>query len=139
MCEEWRLSVHYMGEVIASAPSNSISLTQGFAGTVNTALAMLYLFKLMALLIPVHFCIFIGEKCQSFEKAFLFSGVFILLPAAAYYFGADALAFATPASFLADSSPIFYGTNTIPAFVVWMIASVLALFVAKRSWCRTLK
>ena len=139
MCEEWRLSVNYMGEVIAYAPSNSIFLTQGFAGTVNTALAMLYLFKLMALLIPVHFCIFIGEKCQSFEKAFLFSGVFILLPAAAYYFGADALAFATPASFLADSSPIFYGTNTIPAFVVWMIASVLALFVAKRSWCRTLK
>lgn len=139
MCEEWRLSVNYMGEVIASAPSNSISLTQGFAGTVNTALAMLYLFKLMALLIPVHFCIFIGEKCQSFEKAFLFSGVFILLPAAAYYFGADALSFVTPASFLADNSPIFYGTNTIPAFVVWMIASVLALFVAKRSWCRTLK
>ena len=139
MCEEWQLSVNYMGEIIASAPCNSISLTQGFFGTVNTALAMLYLFKLMALLIPAHFCIFIGERCQSFEKAFLFSGVFILLPVAAYYFGADALSFVTPASFLADSSPIFYGTNTIPAFVVWMIASVLALFVAKRSWCRTLK
>lgn len=139
MCEEWRLSVNYMGEVIASAPSNSIPLTQGFAGTVNTALAMLYLFKLMALLIPVHFCIFIGEKCQSFEKAFLFSGVFMLLPAAAYYFGADALSFLTPASFLADSSPIFYGTNTILVFVVWVLASVFALFVAKRNWCRTLK
>ncbi len=139
MCEEWRLSVNYMGEVIASAPSNSISLTQGFAGTVNTALAMLYLFKLMALLIPVHFCIYIGEKCQNFEKAFLFSGLFLLLPAAAYYFGADTLALLTPASFLADSSPIFYGTNTIPTFVGWMLASVLALFVAKWSWCKTLK
>lgn len=139
MCEEWRLSVNYMGEVIAYAPSNSISLTQGFAGTVNTALAMLYLFKLMALLIPVHFCIYIGEKCQSFEKAFLFSGVFMLLPAAAYYFGADALAFFTPASFLADNSPIFYGTNTILAFVVWMLASVLALLAAKRNWCKNLR
>lgn len=139
MCEEWRLSVNYMGEVIASAPSNSISLTQGFAGTVNTALAMLYLFKLLALLIPVHFCIFIGEKCQSFEKAFLFSGLFMLLPAAAYYFGADTLSFVTPASFLADSSPIFYGTNTIPAFVGWMVASVLALLAAKRNWCKTLQ
>ena len=134
MCEEWRLSVNYMGEIIASAPCNSISLTQGFWGTVNTALAMLYLFKLMALLIPVHFCIFIGERCQSFEKAFLYSGVLVLLPAAAYYFGADALSFVTPASFLSDSSPIFYGNNTIPAFVVWMIASVMALFVAKRNW-----
>lgn len=134
MCEEWRLSVNYMGEIIASAPCNSISLTQGFFGTVNTALAMLYLFKLMALLIPVHFCIFIGERCQSFEKAFLYSGVFVLLPAAAYYFGADALSFVTPASFLSDSSPIFYGNNTIPAFVVWMIASVVALIVAKRNW-----
>lgn len=139
MCEEWRLSVNYMGEVIASAPSNSISLTQGFAGTVNTALAMLYLFKLIALLIPVHFCIFIGEKCQSFEKAFLFSGVFILLPAAAYYFGADALSFVTPASFLADSSPIFYGTNTIHIFAVWMLLSLLVLFAAKRNWCKTVQ
>ena len=139
MCEEWRLSVNYIGEVIASAPSNSISLTQGFAGTVNTALAMLYLFKLIALLIPVHFCIFIGEKCQSFEKAFLFSGVFILLPAAAYYFGADALSFVTPASFLADSSPIFYGTNTIHIFAVWMLLSLLVLFAAKRNWCKTVQ
>lgn len=137
MCEEWRLSVNYMGEVIATAPSNSIPLTQGFAGTVNTALAMLYLFKLMALLIPVHFCIYIGEKCQSFEKSFLFSGVFMLLPAAAYYFGADGLAFLTPASFLADCSPIFYGTNTIPGFAIWMLVSVLMLLMAKRNWCKT--
>ena len=137
MCEEWRLSVNYMGEVIASAPSNSISLTQNFAGTVNTALAMLYLFKLMALLIPVHFCIFIGERCQSFEKAFLFSGLFMLLPAAAYYFGVDTLVFLTPASFLADSSPIFYGTSSISAFIAWMALSLAALFIANRNWCRT--
>ena len=137
MCEEWRLSVNYMGEVIASAPSNSISLTQNFAGTVNTALAMLYLFKLMALLIPVHFCVFIGERCQSFEKAFLFSGLFMLLPAAAYYFGVDTLEFLTPASFLADSSPIFYGTSSISAFIGWMALSLAALFIANRNWCRT--
>lgn len=139
MCEEWRLSVNYMGETIASAPCNSISLTQGFFGTVNTALAMLYLFKLIALLIPVHFCIFIEERCQSFEKAFLFSGLFMLLPAAAYYFGADGLAFLTPASFLADSSPIFYGKNTIPIFAVWMLLSLLVLFAAKRNWCKTVQ
>ena len=139
MCEEWRLSINYMGEVIASAPCSSISLTQGLAGTVNQALAMLYLFKLIALLIPVHFCIFIGERCQSFEKAFLFSGLFMLLPTAAYYFGVDTLAFLTPASFLADSSPIFYGSNTIPVFAVWMMASVLALLAAKRNWCKALQ
>ena len=68
MCEEWRLSVNYMGEVIASAPSSSISLTQGFAGTVNEALTILYLFKLIALLIPVHFCIFIGSDVRALKK-----------------------------------------------------------------------
>ena len=134
MCEEWRLSVNYMGEIIASAPCNSISLTQGFFGTVNTALAMLYMFKLIALLIPVHFCIFIGEKCMSFEKTFLLSGVFLLLPAAAYYFGADTLAFSTPASFLADCSPIFYGINTIPAFIVWFAGAIALLIAAERDW-----
>ena len=100
---------------------------------------MLYLFKLIALLIPVHFCIFIGERCQTFEKTFLFSGLFMLLPAAAYYFGADTLALLTPASFLADSSPVLYGTNTIPVLVLWMVASVLALLAAKRNWCKTLQ
>ena len=134
MCEEWRLSINYMGDVIASAPSGSISLTQGFPCTVNDALAVLYAFKLIALLIPAHFCVFIGERCRSFEKAFLVSGLFILLPAAAYYFGADALSFLTPASFLADSSPIFYGTGTIPTFIVWMAMSVLALIAAKYDW-----
>lgn len=139
VCEKWRLSVNYMGEAIAPAPSNSISLTQGFAGTVNTALAMLYLFKLMALLIPVHFCIYIGEKCQNFEKAFLLSGMLLLLPGAAYYFGADTLSFVTPASFLADNSPIFYGINTILAFVVWMLVSVFTLLAARRNWCKNLR
>lgn len=137
MCEEWQLSMNYMGEVIASAPCSSISLTQGLTGTVNKALAMLYLFKLIALLIPVHFCILIGERCQNFEKAFLFSGLFMLLPAATYYFGADTWAFLTPASFLADSSPVFYGANAIPAFVVWMVMSILVLLIAKRNWCKT--
>ncbi len=139
MCEEWQLSTNYMGEVIASAPCSSISLTQGFTGTVNEVLTMLYLFKLIALLIPVHFCIFIGERCQSFEKAFLFSGLFMLLPAAAYYFGADTLALLTPASFLADNSPIFYGTNTIPIFAVWVVVSILVLLIAKRNWCIALQ
>ena len=139
MCEEWQLSVNYMGEVIASAPCSSISLTQGLTGTVNQALAILYLFKLIAMLIPVHFCIFIGERCQSFEKAFLFSGLFVLLPAAAYYFGADTLALLTPASFLADSSPVLYGTNTISVLALWMVSSVLALLAAKGNWCKTLQ
>ena len=135
--EEWRLSVNYMGQVIASAPSSSVSLIQGFPSTVNGTLSLLYLFKLVSLLIPTHLCIFIGERCQSFEKAFLFSGLLLLIPAAAYYFGADALAFLTPASFLADSSPIFYGTDTIPLFAGWMVFSILALLSAKRRWCRT--
>ena len=137
LCEEWRLSVNHMGQVIASAPSSSISLIQCFPTTVNGTLALLYLFKLVSLLIPVHFCMFIGERCRSFEKAFLFSGLLLLIPAAVYYFGADALAFLIPSSFLADRSPIFYGTCTIPVFAGWMVLSVLALVFAKRHWCRT--
>lgn len=135
LCEEWQLSVNYMGQVIASAPSSSVSLIQNFPATVNGALALLYLFKLVCLLIPTHFCIFIGERCRSFEKTFLLCGLFLLIPAAAYYFGADALALLTPASFLADSSPIFYGTSTIPVFITWMALSFFALFAAKRNWC----
>lgn len=134
MCEEWRLSVNYMGEVIAGAPCSSIAMTNGFTGTVNDTLVILYLFKLIALLIPAHFCIFIGERCQSFEKTLLLSGLFLLLPAAAYYFGADYLAFLTPASYLADNSPIFYGINTIPVFVVWLVGSIVVLSVAERDW-----
>lgn len=134
MCEEWRLSVNYMGETVAVAPCCSLSLTKGFTGSVNDALAILYLFKLLALLIPAHLCIFIGERCQSFEKTLLFSGLFLLLPAAAYYFGADSLAYLTPASFLADNSPIFYETNTVPAFMAWFVGATVVLSVAERDW-----
>lgn len=131
---EWQLSIRYMGEGIASAPCCSLSMTRGFVGTVNDALVVLYLFKLIALLIPVHFCIFIGEMSRSFEKAFLLSSLFLLIPAAACRFGVDALAFLTPASFLADHSPVFYGLDNLPAFLAWMVVSVLALLAAKRNW-----
>lgn len=135
LCEEWRLSINYMGNVITSAPSSSVYLIQSFPTTVGGTLALLYLFKLVSLLIPTHLCIFIGERCRSFEKTLLLSSLFILIPAAAYYFGVDAVSFLTPASFLADSSPLFYGTNTIPIFAAWMTLSLLALFHAKRNWC----
>lgn len=134
LCGEWRLSVNYMGEVIASAPCSSISLTRGLTGTINGALAKLYLFKLLALLIPAHFCIFIGERCRTFEKAFLLDSMLFVLPTAAYYFGGGALDFLTPASFLADHTPFFYGTESIPVFVMWMAASIAALLAAERNW-----
>jgi len=138
-CEEWHLSVNYMGEVIARAPCSSISLTRGFSGTIKGALTVLYLFKLLSLLIPMHLCIFIGERCKTFEKAFLINSLCVVLPAAAYYFGADVFAFLTPACFLADNSPIFYGTNVIPIFAAWMVASVFALLASKRNWCKPLQ
>ena len=138
LCGEWQLSLNYIGAVIASAPCSSISLLQNLPFTVKEALTILYLFKLICLLIPMHLCIFIGEQCRNFEKTCLFCGLLILLPAAAYTFGMDGMAFLTPASFLADCSPIFYGSKNIFCFAGWMTASVLILLAAKRNWCKTL-
>lgn len=136
LCGEWRLSINYMGDVIASAPCSSISLTRGLLGTVNGALTRLYLFKLLALLIPAHFCIFIGERCRTFEKAFLLDSLIFVLPAAVYYFGGGALDLLTPASFLAEHAPILYSTESIPAFAIWMAVSIAALLAAERNWCK---
>lgn len=135
--EEWRLSANYIGETILAAPCGSIALLKNYPMTVGGFLILLYLSKAVGLLIPMHLCIFIGERCRGFEKAFLLSGLALLIPAAAYYFGADALAFVTPSSLLADKSPFLFGPGAIPLFAVWMLLSLLALFSAKRAWCRT--
>lgn len=135
--EEWRLSANYIGETILAAPCGSIALLKNYPMTVGGFLILLYLSKAVGLLIPMHLCIFIGERCRGFEKAFLLSGLALLIPAAAYYFGADALAFVTPSSLLADKSPFLFGPDAIPLFAVWMLLSLLALFSAKRAWCRT--
>lgn len=134
--EEWRLSASYIGETILAAPCSSIELVKNYPMTVGGFLILLYLSKAAGLLIPMHLCIFIGERSRGFEKAFLLSGLVLVLPAAAYYFGADALALVTPSSVLADKSPFLFGPSAIPLFAVWLLLSLLALLAAHRDWCR---
>lgn len=134
--EEWRLSAIYIGETILAAPCSSIELVKHYPMTVGGFLILLYLSKAAGLLIPMHLCIFIGERSRGFEKAFLLSGLVLVLPAAAYYFGADALALVTPSSVLADQSPFLFGPSAIPLFAVWLLLSLLALLAAHRDWCR---
>lgn len=134
---EGMLSLHYMGTVIADAPSISIPLIQKFPTTVKGTLVILYLYKLLCLVIPVNLCVFVGERCKSFETAFLISTLLLVIPAAAYFFGADWLHILTPASFLADNSPILYGLQNVPIFLTWLALSVLALIAADWNWCKS--
>lgn len=136
-CGEWRLSAGVVGETLLSAPCSSLSLVQHYPMTVSGLLTLVYLFKLVCLLIPMHLCVFAGIHCRRFETAFLISGAALILPAAAYYYGADGLAALTPASLLADNCFLLYGAGSLPLFIAWMVLSVAALLAAKRSWCRT--
>ncbi len=132
---EWQAAKKALGDTILSAPCSSIALLKGFSMPVRTFLSLLYLSKGLTLLITMHLCVFIGERGKGFEKAFLISGIALLLPAAAYRFGANAIQMATPLSFLADGNPLLSGS--IVPFVLWLTMSILALSAAKRSWCRT--
>lgn len=82
----------------------------------------------------MHLCIFIGERSRSFEKAFLVSGLVLLIPAGAYRMGIDALSLFTPLSFPADGNLLLSGS--FPVFTLWAVLSVAALIEAKRRWCR---
>lgn len=133
--QEWRTASKMLGETILNAPCGSISMLWSFPGTVKSYLAILCISKGVALLLPMNLCVFVGERVRGFEKAFLINLVFLLIPAAAYRFGVHGLKFVTPVSFLAESSPIFYGSDAIPVLAVWMALSSLALIKAKRNWC----
>lgn len=133
---EWRSALDYMGSMIPSAPCSSISMVKAYPMTVGTFLILLYLSKAVGLLVPMHLCIFICERCRGFEKAFLISSIVLLIPAVAYQFGVDALTVLTPVSFVSDKSPLLAGPSSIPQFAVWMFLSVLALLDARRRWCR---
>ena len=135
--QEWRAATELLGEWILSAPCGSIGILKGFPMTVGTFLVLLSISKGLTLLIPMHLCIFIGERCAGFEKAFLTSGVMLLIPAAAYSFGMDAIRIATPLSFLSDGNLVLSGSNGVILFVAWMGLSIAALFAAKRNWCQT--
>lgn len=133
--QEWRTASKMLGETILNAPCGSISMLWSFPGTVKSYLAILCISKGVALLLPMNLCVFVGERVRGFEKAFLINLVFLLIPAAVYRFGGHGLQFVTPVSFLAESSPIFYGSDAIPVLAVWMALSSLALIKAKRNWC----
>lgn len=132
--QEWWAAEEVLGELILSAPCGSIGILKGFPMTVGTFLVLLYASKGLAMLIPMHLCVFIGQRCSGFEKTFLISGITLLIPAAAYSFGGDAVQAATPLSFLSDGNLLFSGSNGVILFVVWMGLSIVALFAAKQNW-----
>lgn len=135
--QEWQRATELLGALILSAPCGSIGMLKGFPMTVGTLLVLLYVSKGLALMIPMHLCVFIGERCDGFEKAFLISGVTLLIPAAAYSFGMDAVQIATPLSFLSDGNLLLSGSNGVISFVAWMGISIVALFTAKQNWSKT--
>lgn len=135
--QEWRKATEALGALLLSAPCGSIGMLKGFPMTVGTFLLLFYVSKGLALLIPMHLCVFIGERCAGFEKAFLISGVTLLIPAAVYSFGIDAVQIATPLSFLSDGNLLLSGGSGVILFAAWMGLSIFALFAARRNWCKT--
>ena len=134
--QEWCTASEMLGEVILSAPCSSIGMLKGCSGTVGGFMTALCISKGIVLVIPVNLCVFIAVRSELFEKAFLFSGVLLLIPAAAFRFGVHMLQFLTPLFFAADGN-LLSATNNFVPFASWMLISVLAIFAAKHRWSKT--
>lgn len=135
--QEWRSASEMLGETILNAPCGSINMLRSFPGTVRSYLAIVCIFKGIALLLPMNLCVFVGEKVRGFEKAFLINLVFLLIPAAAYRFGVHGLKFVTPVSLLADGNVLQFSSGNILIFGIWTAVSIVALVAAKHDWAAT--
>ena len=134
--QEWRTASEMLGEAILSAPCSSIGMLKGCSGTVGGFMTALCISKGVVLVIPMNLCVFIAVRSELFEKAFLFSGVLLLIPAAAFRFGVHMLQFLTPMFFAADGNLLSATSNFVP-FASWMLISVLAIIAAKHRWSKT--
>lgn len=134
--QEWRTASEMLGEAILSAPCSSIGMLKGCSGTVGGFMTALCISKGVVLVIPMNLCVFIAVRSELFEKAFLFSGVLLLIPAAAFRFGVHMLQFLTPMFFAADGN-LLSATNNFVPFASWMLISVLAIIAAKHRWSKT--
>ena len=134
--QEWHCASELLGEIILKAPCTSIEMVKAFPGTVGGFLAALCISKGFALLIPMSICVFIGAKCGGFEKAFLISGLTIVLPATAIRFGTHGLSILSPINLLADGNILLATPILLIKFAIWAVLSFTALFIANRNWCR---
>ena len=134
--QEWHSASKMLGEVILNAPCRSISMIQGFPGTIGTFLTILYISKGIALLIPMNICVFIASKTGGFEKALLLNGISMLIPATAYRFGVHTISVITPIRFLSDRNILFLNGNDIMLFLMLLAVSLLALYMSRRNWCK---
>ncbi len=132
---EWQAVRAMLGEVFLKAPCSSLEMLWDWPMTIGAFLRLLYLSKLLGLFVVTNLCIFFGERCRRYEQVFLFSGAILLLPAAAYSFGADALQSFTPMAFLADGNMLFADPWM---FIPWLVVSFAALAAARRHWCGNL-
>ena len=134
--QEWHSASKILGEVILNAPCRSIGMLQDYSGTVRTFMTILCISKGVALMVPMNICIFIASKTGGFEKALLFNGISMLIPATAYRFGVHAISVITPIRFLADGNILFLNGNDIMLFLMWLAVSLLALYMSRRNWCK---
>ncbi len=128
---EYGTATVWLSEEFLAVPCGSISILQGYDMTLQAWLNCMYLTKLLGLLVVTHLCIFLAQRSKSFEQAFLLSGAILLLPAAAYSFGVDALGWFTPLAFLAEGNILL---NNQLLFALWLTLSLAAVFLAKRHW-----
>lgn len=134
---EWQTVTKSLGNVLLSAPCSSIESLRDYPMTVGWFLMLVYLSRLLVLLAPMHLCIFISERSGGFEKAFLISGLLLVIPAAVVLLGADAVAWITPMTLLSYGNFLFSGISGIILFAVWTVLSIVALLLSKHHWCRT--
>ncbi len=121
---EWMTAAKTLRGLLA-APCSSIGMLRGYSMRIGTYLAFLYAFKAVSLMVPMHLCVLIGSCCSGFEKTFLISGLVLLIPAAVYAFGFDAMGFITVLPLLSAGFPLL-------GLVIWMVLSTIAVVWAGR-------
>ncbi len=133
---EWQAAAKRLGDGILDAPCSSIEMLRAFPMRVRTFLILLYVGKGLGLLLITNLCVFVGERCRGFERAFLCSGGALLFPAAAYALGAHSLGPITGVALLSDGNPLLSGGTSWAVTAAWTLLSLAALFAARRNWCQ---
>ncbi len=129
--QEWLAVIERLGEGYLEAPCGSIALLRGYDMTLNSWVTCLYLTKFLGLLVPMHLCLFLSERSKSFEQALILSAAILLLPAAAYSFGADGVGWLTPLRFLAEGNILLGGGVQCG---IWLALSLASVYIANRHW-----
>ncbi len=133
---QYAYAVKQMEKGVLDAPCRNMDLFAGLPKgmTVHGGMILFALMALAAMLIPMHICLLVSAYADNFGKSAVTLTAVMLMPAAAFRLGLEAIFPLTVLPYMAEANISIASAGVRIGAAVWFALSLAAVWLAYRKW-----